>query len=176
MLSERCNISPVADLLVQTDPKSVLDIGVGFGTYGFIARAFLDVWRGRMFKKAWQTIIDGIEYYKEFENPVYSFCYNTVFFGNALDTLQVLKKYDVVILMHVLEHMEKFEAIKVLEEVHKHTNKRIIVGTPSKFFKTGCPNWPAEQHRCHFTTQEFKTLKFNVRTFGNLGVLAWKNL
>jgi len=176
MLSERCNITPVTNLLVWANPKSVLDVGVGFGTYGFLARAYLDVWRGRLFKKSWQTIIDGIEYYKEFENPVYNFCYNTVFYGDAKDILPVLKKYDVVILFHVLEHMEKNQAIQVLAEAHHHAEKMIIVGVPATFFQTGCENWPAEQHRCHFTTQEFRDLKFNVQPFGDLGVLAWKTM
>lgn len=176
MLSERCNITPVANLLIQVNPKSVLDVGVGFGTYGFISRAFLDVWPGRMFKKDWLTKIDGIEFYKEFENPIYSFCYDRIFFGDALEILPKLEKYDVIILFHVLEHMEKFKAIKVIELAHTHAKKRIIIGTPTKFFATGCKNWPAEQHRCHFTPGEFKGYHFNVRTFGDLGILAWKDL
>jgi hypothetical protein len=176
MLSERCNITPVANLLVQGDPKSVLDVGVGFGTYGFIARAFLDVWRGRMFKKDWKIKIDGIEFYKEFENPIYTFCYDKVFYGNVIETLPKLGKYDTIIFMHVLEHVEKFRAIKILEEAHKHANKRIIIGTPKRFFKTGYENWPAEQHRCHFTPAELRGLHFEIKTDRDLGILAWKDL
>lgn len=176
MLSERSNITPVANLLVQADPKSVLDVGVGFGTYGYIARAFLDVWRGRMFKKDWKAKIDGIEFYKEFENPIYSFCYDRVFFGNVLEILPKLEKYDMIIFMHILEHMEKFRAIEVIELASKHANKRIIIGTPMRFFKTGYENWPAEQHRCHFTPAELQKLHFKIRSQGDLGILAWRDL
>lgn len=176
MLSERCNLTPVANLLVMTDPKTVLDVGVGFGNYGIIARAYLDVWRGRMFKEKWQTIIDGIEYYKEFKTPIYDFIYDHLFWGDVFELLPKLPKYQAVILMHIVEHLEKPQALKLITMAKSHCTKRIIIGTPSQFFNTGCPDHPKEQHRCLFTPLEFKNSGYQVITLPPHEILAWKDL
>lgn len=175
MLSERWNLTPVSNLLVQVDPKSVLDVGVGFGNYGMIARAFLDVWPGRFEKEKWQAKIDGIEYYKEFKNPTYDFVYNKVYFGDVFEILPKLEKYQAIILMHIVEHMEKTQALKLISLAKSHCTKRIIIGTPSKFFKTGWPKFPKEEHKCLITTLEFQKMGFQVMTQGSLGTLAWKD-
>lgn len=176
MLSERSNLTPVANLLVQSDPATVLDIGVGFGNYGMIARAFLDVWRGRAFRDTWKIKIDGIEYYTEFKNPIYDYCYDHVFFGNCVEILPRIGDYDVIILMHILEHLPKEESLKFLKLAKSKTRKRIIVGTPLKFFKTGWPKYPKEEHQCHYTTKEYMSLGYQVITLQGLGILAWKDL
>lgn len=176
MLSERSNLTPVANLLVQVDPKTVLDVGVGFGNYGMIARAFLDVWRGRMFKEKWQIKIEGIEYYEEFKTPIYDFLYNAVHFGDVFKILPKLDKYEVVILMHIIEHIEKAQAIKLISLAKAHCTKRLIIGTPGKFFNTGCPNHPKEQHRSLFTPLEFKNMGYQVITLAPHEILAWKDL
>lgn len=176
MLSERCNLSPIANLLVQVNPKTVLDVGVGFGNYGMIARAFLDVWPGRLEKHKWQAKIDGIEYYKELKNPVYDFVYNKVYFGDAIKILPTLEKYEAVILMHIVEHFEKEEALYFMKLAKAHCKKRIIIGTPSKFFKTGWERFPREAHKCLITALEFKNMGYQVITQGTLGTIAWKDL
>lgn len=176
MLSERCNLTPVANLLVQSDPRTVLDLGVGFGTYGIISRAFLDVWRGRMFKDKWEIKIDGVEYYKEFKTPIYDFIYDKIYYGDVFEILPKLEKYEVIILMHVIEHFEKKQAIELLKLMREHCTKRIIIGTPSRFFKTGYPQYPKEEHRSLFTPAEFTNWEYRVHTQGNLGIIAWKDL
>lgn len=176
MLCERCNLTPVANLLVRADPKTVLDIGVGFATYGFIARAFLDVWRGRLFDKDWKILIDGIEYYEEFRNPIYDFCYDKIFWGDVVEVLPRLGKYECIIIMHVIEHFEKEQAIELLKLIRAHCTKLIIVGTPSKFFSTGYPNYPKEQHKCLFTAPELKNMGYQTVTLPPHEILAWKTL
>lgn len=175
MLSERCNLTPVANLLVQADPKNVLDVGIGFGNYGMIARAFLDVWRGRLFKDKWKTIINGIEYYKEFETPLYNFIYNHIFWGDALEVIPKLGKYEAVMLMHIIEHMEKKQSLEFISLVEKHCTKLIVIGTPSTFFSTGYPTYPKEQHKCLYTTQELKGLGYQTCLLPPHEILAWKN-
>lgn len=176
MLSERCNLTPVANLLVQADPKTVLDVGVGFGNYGMIARAFLDVWRGRLFKKDWKFKIDGIEYYKDFKTPLYDYIYNSIFFGDVVEVLPKLEKYECIIIMHVIEHFEKKQAIELLKLIRARCTKLIIVGTPSLLFSTGYPNYPKEQHRCLFSALEFNAMGYRTITLPPHEILAWKKL
>lgn len=175
MLSERCQLTHVANLIVQPDPQSVLDIGVGFGTYGFISRAYLDVWRGRMFPRDWKVKIDGIEYYKEFHNPIYDFCYSKIYWGDAIEQLRPLENYDIIILMHILEHMTKEQGIKLLTMAENHTNKRIIVGTPKRFFKSGGTRFPKEEHRSLWKMDDFRIRTYKTSMLQNLEISAYKD-
>ena len=37
-------IVPMIKLIEQINPKSVFDVGIGFGKWGFLLREYLDVW------------------------------------------------------------------------------------------------------------------------------------
>ena len=38
-------LNEIVDLIALTNPVKVLDIGVGFGKYGFLAREYLELWK-----------------------------------------------------------------------------------------------------------------------------------
>ena len=37
-------ITPIVSLVQAAEPTSVLDIGVGFGKWGFLLREYIEVW------------------------------------------------------------------------------------------------------------------------------------
>ena len=41
------HISKMVDWVVRLQPRSILDIGVGFGKWGFLCREYLDIFQGR---------------------------------------------------------------------------------------------------------------------------------
>ena len=63
--SHHSQINQIMQFVVLTDPKSLLDIGVGFGKYGFLAREFLELWDGREEIGNWTRRIDGIEIFTD---------------------------------------------------------------------------------------------------------------
>ena len=54
-------LNAIVEIMMLTDPQSMLDVGVGFGKYGFLAREFLELYDGRDAYADWQRRIDGIE-------------------------------------------------------------------------------------------------------------------
>ena len=56
----------IASIARQLRPKSVLDVGVGFGKYGYLFREYLDVWDMHSVRdyerRRWTTRIEGIEH------------------------------------------------------------------------------------------------------------------
>ena len=50
-------------------PRSILDVGCGFGKYGMLLREYLDVWHERYDKERWQVRIVGIEAFEQYRNP-----------------------------------------------------------------------------------------------------------
>ena len=53
--------------IIRLEPRSILDVGCGFGTWGFLCRTYLDVFLERVQPEDWQVRIDGIE----FSSPIF---------------------------------------------------------------------------------------------------------
>lgn len=50
-------ITYVCKKIVEVKPNTVLDVGVGFGKYGFLAREYTDIWNDRYFREEWKWLI-----------------------------------------------------------------------------------------------------------------------
>ena len=75
----------VLSSVVLINPKSILEVGVGFGKYGYLFREYLDLAYDEEtggYKK-WRRIIDGIEINDKYLTPVHEYIYNNIYIGNA---------------------------------------------------------------------------------------------
>ena len=139
-----------------TNPKTILDIGVGFGKYGYLSREYLDVWgRGQDYNK-WTVRIDGIEAFEEYLTPVHNFIYDHIYIGNAINILPTLTiNYDLILIIDVLEHFNYNEGIVLLNECIKH-GKNIIVSTPKAMGTQDIIfNNPYERHKFQWGKKNF---------------------
>lgn len=147
-LSNPWHLPAVLHFVAALQPKSVLDVGVGTGTYGFMIRQHMDIAHERLLPSQWELLIDGLEIFEPYRNPLWSFAYNSVFVGDARETLPQRGNYDVIVCNDVLEHLAKSEAVKLAETMLRHAPVAIIT-TPN----FDCPqdNWggnEAERHLC----------------------------
>jgi len=113
-------LTPVCKYILQRGPKSVLDIGIGFGKWGYLAREYTDVWRNRIYKNEWETVIHGIEGFGKYITPAIEYIYDEIFIGDAFKILPQLGHYDMIICIAMLEHFSKQEGILFLEECKRH--------------------------------------------------------
>lgn len=111
-------------------PASVLDIGIGFGKYGLLLREALDIAHNRYTKDSWTAVINGIEAFGGYHNPVHDFIYNHVDYRPVEEALSDLISYDVILLIDIIEHIDKERGIKMIKELLLHTNKALIISTP----------------------------------------------
>lgn len=133
--SQHNQLNEIVNLIILANPKSILDIGVGFGKYGFLAREYLELQDGRQKYRDWGRTIDGIEAFKGYKTPVYDFIYDKVYFGNALKIIPKLRKrYDLILLIDVLEHFSRKDGVKLLRECGRH-GRNVIVSTPKKVIR-----------------------------------------
>lgn len=117
--------------LDATHPKSILDVGLGNGKLGFIARDFLDVMLGQRYKKKdWQLRLDGIEVFGEYIQEHQRAIYNQIHVGDAYDIIDTLETYDVVVMGDVLEHFEKEKGWRLLDKCFAHAEKAVILFVP----------------------------------------------
>jgi SAM-dependent methyltransferase len=157
--SPYAHLYPLVEFLSATTPLSVLDIGVGNGKLGFIARDLLDVmYGGRHRKEDWQVKIDGIEIFADYIQDHQKAIYDDIYIGNAFDLIDTLGSYDVIILGDVLEHFEKHQAQQLLDKCITHCKTHVIVCIPLG------ENWtqpqiygnPHERHLSFWHFEEFK--------------------
>ena len=166
--SHHHQISKILDIIIFINPKTILDIGTGFGKYGVLTREYLELWDGREQYNNFIRIIDGIEVYGEYITPLHKYIYNNIYTGNALDIIDKVKiKYDLVLLIDVLEHFEQDEGELLLENILSR-NKSIIISVPKNFEKqSNAFNNPYETHRSSWTLKKFKE-------FGMLNIIKDK--
>lgn len=124
-------LNEIMELIMHTDPNSLLDNGIRFGKHGFLSREYLELWDGRDDYKNWKRIIDGIEAFSDYITTLHEIIYNNIFRGNAVNILPTIKKkYDLILLIDVLEHFSYEEGKKVLDECQR-IRCNTIISTPN---------------------------------------------
>lgn len=125
------HIISLVEYLYAVRPKSILDVGLGNGKLGFIARDFLDVMLGGQFHKSqWHLQLDGIEVYKDYIQAHQEAIYDDIFIGDAFDVIDRLGRYDMILMGDVLEHFEKQRGLEFLDKCIHHVDKAIGLFIP----------------------------------------------
>ncbi len=126
--SHHSYISDVIDIVRKKKPKSILDIGVGFGKWGHLFREYTDIINGRIKKEDWKTRIDGVEIFKEYITAHQEEIYDNIYIANVKNRIKSVTLYDFVFMSDVLEHMEKKAGITTLKYmVYKATSFSIVM-------------------------------------------------
>ena len=155
MPSSRFDCIPyVLKHVVDLQPKSILDIGVGYGKYGVLFREYLDIWDVEKPYNERGVHITGVEANREYDNPVWD-VYNDVIVCNAMQELERLKKIkvDLLFLGDVIEHFTKGEG-HILLGTLKYKNAIIVTPKIVSPQKSVYDN-PYETHKSSWGPQDF---------------------
>jgi ubiquinone/menaquinone biosynthesis C-methylase UbiE len=154
--SHHQQLNEIVELIRLTDPQKMLDIGTGFGKFGFLAREYLELWDGREQYRDWQRQIDGIEAFESYLGPVHESIYTRVYKGDALQVLPALAgSYDLVLLIDVLEHFTREEGLRVLEQCAR-ISRNVLVSVPVTVSEQeNAFGNPWETHRSRWAKKDF---------------------
>src|SRR6266498_5501494 len=180
MPSSRPNTIPtVIHLIRQFQPKSILDVGIGFGKWGHLFREYTDINESehdpaRYQRKHWRVRIDGIEGHAAYLTPMHRFLYNDIHAGDACALMKQLSPYDLIFMGDVIEHLEKAAGLQLLRDASNNARKGIIISTPK--YETGqanlCGN-ELERHRSLWSARDFDSFdRAIVRTVDRATLLA----
>ena len=139
-------------------PQSILDVGLGNGKLGFIARDLLDVMLGERYRKCeWQLKLDGIEVYEDYIQDHQRALYDEIFIGDAFDIIDQLGQYDLIVIGDVLEHFDKKKGMDFMDKCFRHANEAVCLFVP---LGDGWPQDaiygnPYETHRSIWQLDEF---------------------
>ncbi len=155
------NISYNIELVKRLDPKSILDIGVGFGRWGILFREFLEVWGDRNYSGKWNRRIDGIEIFPHYIKPYHKYFYDNIYIENALEFLRKSShKYELINCGDVIEHFEKNDGLELIDLCLRNS-KFILINIPiGKNWEQGeINNNQFEKHRSVWHNSDFGRYK-----------------
>ena len=177
--SRPTTIPVVIHLLRQLRPRSILDVGIGFGKWGHLFREYTDINEAerdpaRYARTGWQIRIDGIEGYAPYITEMHRYLYHEIHVGNAAKILPTLGSYDLVFLGDIIEHFEKRDGKALLDRALERAVKAVIVSTPK--FETEqedlCGN-ELERHRSLWSAADFSRWpRTQVRTVSGDTLIA----
>jgi len=124
-------IPEVVRAVMALQPRSLLDVGTGFGKYGVLCREYLEVYGHASDYVKRSTTIDGIEAFRGYLTPLHEFIYDRMLTQPAEDVLAGIpdKRYDLALLIDVIEHMDKDVGHSVLAQCLR-VAQWVVVSTP----------------------------------------------
>jgi SAM-dependent methyltransferase len=134
--------------------STVLDVGCGLALKSqFIAadiRVGLDIWRPYLAR------IDATVPYVALQAD-----------AMAIDSLFLPRSFDLVLLLDVVEHLEKPEALRLMAKAEAIARRAVVVETPRGFLPQnldilGLGGDALQTHRCGFEPEEFCALGYAV--------------
>lgn len=153
--SDIWNVPVVMGWVSALQPKRVLDVGVGFGKYGFLCREALELSHNRYHRRDWQVRIEGVEIFSEYHTPNWDYAYDKVHIGPAEQVIPTLESFDVGLFCDVIEHFEKPVGQRVLDALLGRC-RQVIVSTPVVFMpQTTTFENEAENHVSFFSPLDF---------------------
>lgn len=170
-------ISSYIDFLLDINPSSILDIGLGNGKLGFIARDLLDVMFGGCYKRSeWKLRLDGIEVFGDYIQDHQKAIYDQIYIGDAFQVIDKLGTYDVIVMGDVLEHFPKNKGLAIRDKCIAHLSKALILFVPlgDGWVQPALYGNDHERHRSCWRQDEFESMSrlfriFEYPTFGYYG-------
>ncbi len=163
--SKSDNVPQVIDILNRLSngrkkKMKILDVGCGWGKWGFLFRGWLDTEVSGNQKEKWTHRIDGLEVFKPHITPVHTYLYNNIYTEDFRTFFKSdkMEQYDLVIMGDVLEHVVLEEGMQSIKDVGKKC-KTLIVSAPN--YKDNCKakfGNPAEAHMAWWTKENFESM------------------
>jgi len=158
--------------IILTNPQSILDIGVGYGRWGYLSREVLDAGHAKYKPEDWEVRIEGIEIFEPYILDHQRFLYNKIHIGNAFDVIDGLGEFDLIIAGDVLEHLERDKAEQLLRKIFNRAQKGFILNLPigQEWLRDFSDHDNIhESHLSAWELSDFQGLRFseNTYTLGN---------
>ncbi len=155
------NISYNIELVKRLNPKSILDVGVGFGRWGILFREFLEVWGDNNISGDWKRKIDGVEIFPDYIKPYHNYFYDNIYIEDALTFIRNTRNsYDLINCGDVIEHFEKKKALELISLCLGKSDYLLInIPIGDNWHQTAVNNNEYEKHRSEWSRSDFSVYK-----------------
>ncbi|MCX5770849.1 MAG: hypothetical protein NTZ09_11335 [Candidatus Hydrogenedentes bacterium] len=129
-VSTSVHLTHCLERICSMRPRSVLDVGCGFGLWGFLCREYLDVWCGRVSPAQWQVRIDGIEVFEPYIQAHQRAVYSNILIKDVREAVKHIDDYDLIIAGDVIEHLDKPDGEAMVEALYNKARKALLINIP----------------------------------------------
>lgn len=152
-------LNEILEIIIETNPRKLLDIGIGFGKYGFLSREYLELWDPDGVYGTNKRQIDGIEAFEAYVTPLHKLIYDHIYIGDAKDILPAISsKYDLILMIDVFEHFSKEDGLKVLDECRR-LGRNVLISVPRIMsIQEDVHGNPYETHRYNWKRKDFSSI------------------
>jgi SAM-dependent methyltransferase len=173
-------LTPVAQTICNLNPKRVLDVGIGTGKWGALIREYTDIWNQKDYYEGInpRIYLAGIEIRKMYNNTLWKL-YDRVMFGDASEVvkeLDIFKKFDLVLMIDSIEHIDKQKALQLLINLREISTKIIV--SYSNLEQEGTELNPYEAHISTWGSADFSHPTWSMKVLlnnPNYGLLLLEN-
>lgn len=174
-------IPGIIHLVSTLRPKRVLDIGKGFGKYAFLIHEYVGIasdkkiYNQSTMRELSQVLIDAVEVDDDLMLPHLNHLYTNVYVEDVRNIYAELGPYDLVMMIDVIEHIDKEQAIIIVKNFLKK-NSVMVIASPIKFFGQSLYQSKFENHISHWARSDFETLGFvDMQRYGDGAVYLVSN-
>jgi hypothetical protein len=164
------NISYNVELVRKLNPKTILDIGVGFGRWGILFREFLEIWEHSKYDGKWERTIDGVEIFPGYIKDYHKYFYDNIYVEDGLMFLKnTPNKYDLINLGDVVEHFSKSDGQELIK-LALEKGKWVLINVPigKNWAQEGTDENPHEAHRSIWYNNDFTMYKHcKIKSFSD---------
>jgi SAM-dependent methyltransferase len=144
------NVPVIVRTMARVDPKRVLDVGPGYGRYGFLFRERVDDFR-------WERVLHAVDVFPDYmERSRMSALYDRMFEGDFL-AVEFDEHYDLVLLIDVLEHFSDEDGERALEKALSLA-PTVLIATPLGYVQGEMYGNPFEEHRSEWPSERLDEL------------------
>lgn len=166
-VSTSVHITHCLRYIITLRPRSILDIGCGFGMWGFLSRMYLDVAEERVQPSDWKMRIDGLELFEPYILSHQRSLYSNIIIGDVRELAPKVDQYDLIIAGDVIEHLDKDDGEEVIAQLYDKAKRALFVNIPLG------DGWehperhgnPGELHRSQWYVEDFYPYPNVTETF-----------
>lgn len=167
----------VCEWIIEHRPKQILDIGIGFGLWGFLCRNYGVIWDKDLTDSKYlnwkdEITIDGIEISRFLITPLQKALYNNIFIGDMREIIpKLIRNYDLIIMGDSLEHISKEDGLELIRILRKKGT--LIITTPD-YWNEGkaIMDNEHEKHQCYWKDEDFESSP-RIEHVGNQKVVIY---
>jgi hypothetical protein len=124
----------IVDTVLGLSPRSVVDLGMGTGKYGFLLREQHDLAQVHWGEEPWRLRLVGVEGYAAYVTDLQRAVYDEVHVADARDVLAGTEdRFDVALALDVLEHFTPDDGERFLEAALGRA-QHVVVLTPRGYY------------------------------------------
>jgi hypothetical protein len=136
----------ITDTVLALAPRSVVDLGMGTGKYGFLLREQHDFARVHWGEEPWRLRLVGVEGYESYVTEVQRKVYDEVVVADVREFLaRTDERFDVALALDVLEHFQPADGEACVAAALERA-KHLVVLTPRGFYKQEGHDNTLERH------------------------------